>query len=198
LDVNPAWSPRLNLRRNFESASVIDLSSRAVFNLHVLNLLLSFSIFSMTSFLCSILFNKNYASTLRLIWRLKLIIWVFFINQDPFHSFPKLMNRLRSIATIETELYIHLIISNWMFWKAVKWWWDKKMMLRFKVVWCTLKKMRKQCGVSFHFVSASFPLAVWENFYTLGLVVGHFDLFHTFRIRIPILFSLSYALDRCR
>ncbi len=34
--------------------------------------------------------------------------------------------------------------------------------------------------------------------YTLGLVIGHFDNFHIFRIRIPILFSLSYALDRCR
>jgi hypothetical protein len=34
--------------------------------------------------------------------------------------------------------------------------------------------------------------------YTLGLVIGHFDFFHIFRIRIPILFSLAYAIDRCR
>jgi hypothetical protein len=31
-----------------------------------------------------------------------------------------------------------------------------------------------------------------------GLVIEYFDFFHTFCIKIPILFSLSYALDRCR
>ncbi len=32
--------------------------------------------------------------------------------------------------------------------------------------------------------------------YTLGLVIGHFDFFHIFCIRIPTLFSLPYALDK--